>query len=117
VSTFQFEQVVKLAGELSHAPTTALAAMSELCDKTAYAIRDRAIADAPVGETGDLKASIGARAVGPYTRIIYSNVRYDVFVEYGTGKMAAQPFMAPAADAEEEKFYLAAEAIAAAAVE
>ena len=35
--------------------------------------------------------------------IVHAGMNYSVYVEYGTGKMAAQPFMAPAAAEEQPR--------------
>lgn len=59
--------------------------------------------------TGALAESIGVdmygdgRSVG-LTAVIGPTIRYGLFVENGTSKMAAQPFMAPALEAEATAF-------------
>jgi HK97 gp10 family phage protein len=60
----------------------------ELCTRTAQLL-------APV-RTGRLRANIDWAKSAPLRYVIYSRVEYSVFVEYGTSKMAAQPFMRPA---------------------
>jgi HK97 gp10 family phage protein len=47
-------------------------------------------------DTGRLRASISMRRAGPLSWIFFSDTEYDVFVEYGTRNMAAQPYMRPA---------------------
>ena len=51
---------------------------------------------APV-DTGYLRSKIRARA-GKKSAVVESLAPYSVHVEYGTWKMAAQPFMRPAID-------------------
>ena len=53
---------------------------------------------APV-DTGRLRASIHTEPMRPANKIITGDgVEYGVFVEYGTMKMKAQPFLRPARD-------------------
>ena len=59
--------------------------------------------------TGTLAASIGidmygdGRSVG-LTAVVGPTARYGLFVENGTSKMAAQPFMGPALESEGPRF-------------
>lgn len=54
------------------------------------------IAQAAPVDTGDLEASIRVRPVtGPNARFEVSTIHYGKFVEEGTVKMAAQPFIRP----------------------
>lgn len=55
----------------------------------------RAKEDVPV-DTGNLRDHIFYEELENGIRIFTRDVIYDVFVEYGTRKMAAQPFMTPA---------------------
>src|SRR5688500_11309851 len=50
---------------------------------------------APV-DTGALKQSIGAVPVTSTSILIGTDKEYAPFVEYGTSKMSAQPFLTPA---------------------
>jgi HK97 gp10 family phage protein len=59
----------------------------ELCTRTAQLL-------APV-RTGRLRANIDWAKSAPLRYVIFSRVEYSVFVEYGTSRMAAQPFMRP----------------------
>lgn len=58
--------------------------------------------DVPRGETGDLAGSINTTG-GGLTRYVKAGKHYSVFVEFGTSKMAPQPFMMPAGDKGEEQ--------------
>lgn len=46
--------------------------------------------------TGRLRASIHHGKLGDLTYYVGSNVEYAVFVEFGTYKMAAKPYLRPA---------------------
>lgn len=50
---------------------------------------------APV-DTGFMRDSIVVTKPGPMSRSLRAVARYSYFVEYGTRKMAARPFLAPA---------------------
>lgn len=50
---------------------------------------------APV-DTGALRNSIQARASGPGEAIVGVGMAYGPYVEYGTYRMKAQPYLAPA---------------------
>lgn len=63
--------------------------------KAALDVEAEAKARAPV-DTGLLRNSIAASQTGPDSWLVSSPVRYSVFVNYGTSKMAAQPYMEPA---------------------
>lgn len=52
---------------------------------------------APV-DTGYMRDHIHAHGTGPKSAQVISEAPYSVYVEYGTSKMAAQPFMRPAVD-------------------
>lgn len=58
-------------------------------------IRNDAVAAAPV-DTGRLRQSIGLQKRGEGHYRVGTNVEYAPYVEYGTRRMAAQPFMRPA---------------------
>ena len=70
-------------------------AMKEL-EKTAFEVEREAKLNAPV-DTGMLRGSITTEEVGDGFEV-FTNVEYAPFLEYGTSKMAAQPFMEPALD-------------------
>lgn len=74
------------------------ARVQALAAKAALDIEAHAKARAPV-DTGLLRNSITAVEVTPDSWLITSPVRYSVFVNYGTSKMAARPYMEPAVEA------------------
>lgn len=70
---------------------------------TAHDIENRAKQIVPV-DTTFLQKSIGVTAGnGGLTAVIGPYANYAAYVEYGTSKMKAQPYMRPAFDAEAPK--------------
>lgn len=106
-------QLNNLGRDLDAAGPKVAAALAALVERTAEKVETRARATAPVGETGDLKASISTVVHGPMSRSVVADVRYAVFVEYGvpSRNMAPQPFMDGAVDEAEETFVQAVERI------
>lgn len=79
------------------------AATAAALRKTAYGIERSAKANAPV-DTGALRNSIstsfaGDGRSGAMAAEIGPTVDYGIYVEFGTSRMAGQPFMGPAYDA------------------
>lgn len=77
-------------------------AIEDIIAKTTADCLDAAQAIVPV-DTGALKNSIAAEVDG-FTGVVSTNMEYAWFVEDGTYKMAAQPFMRPAALTVEGQF-------------
>lgn len=69
---------------------------SEIVRSGATALQGRAMTLAPV-DTGALKNSIHTEPKGALTQWVADGVEYGIFQEYGTSRMAAHPFMTPAA--------------------
>ena len=70
--------------------------------RTAYSIEVDAKATAPV-DTGNLRSSIsttitGDGRFGAMTAEVGPTASYGIYLEYGTSRMAAQPYMGPAFD-------------------
>lgn len=84
-------------------------AVSAVVKKTAFDIETEAKALCPV-DTGALSRSILAE-VGEFSATIAPHTDYDAYVEFGTFKMGAQPYMRPAADKLEPQFVAAIDAI------
>jgi HK97 gp10 family phage protein len=63
-------------------------------------LKDRIIELAPKGKTGELKRHVYVDVVqrpnGPVLKAGVKNLSYPVFVEFGTSKAPAQPFLRPA---------------------
>lgn len=72
----------------------------------AHALRDDAKRSAPVGETGKLRDGIGAHVEGldAEVAVFDPDAYYAPFVEHGTSKQPAQPFMLPAAERARKQF-------------
>lgn len=64
----------------------------------AFLIEGKAKMLAPV-DTGTLKNSIHVENTGLGKRIVTDSVEYGVYVELGTSRMAAQPYLVPATEA------------------
>lgn len=58
-------------------------------------------------DTGNMRASIAASQTGALSAEVNAGAYYSVFVEFGTYKMGAQPFMVPAAEAVRPMFIAA----------
>lgn len=76
--------------------------MEQAVAKTAFDIQEMAQSIAPV-DTGYMAGTIWADVDGLRAEI-KPEAEYAGYVEFGTYKMAAQPFMRPAADANEANF-------------
>jgi len=55
-------------------------------------------------DTGRLKASINHELVSPGLVIVGTPAEYASYVEFGTSKMSAQPFLRPAAEQAKSQF-------------
>lgn len=63
--------------------------------RAAFSVEAYAKADAPV-DSGNLRASIAAGQAGVLTWHITAHADYALYVEMGTHKMSAQPYLEPA---------------------
>lgn len=78
--------------------------VKSLVKETSYKIERTAKQLAPV-RTGHLVRNIKTRFnKGGLVGVVTSNAEYSIYVEYGTRKMAAQPYMTPAAFQHQDKF-------------
>ena len=84
-------------------------AVSKVVAKTAFDIESTAKSICPV-DTGALSGSIKAD-VKEFNATIAPHKDYDAYVELGTYKMAAQPYMRPSADMHAPKFVAAIDEI------
>lgn len=97
------DQLRQLSADIAKAAATTGAKAQVVVRKTAYDIERAAKNKVPV-DTGNLKGSIGhsdARSVGRSGTLaieIGPTASYGAYVEFGTSRMAPQPFMGPAAD-------------------
>lgn len=101
--TFDASDIRKIAADLSNAGPQALHKSGMILRKTAFDIVAAAKNRAPV-DTGNLKGSIGADFPTPLSADIGPAAEYGKWVEFGTSRMAPQPFMGPAADIHLPKF-------------
>lgn len=76
---------------------------SQVVKRAALQCEGLAKVNAPV-DTGALRNSIQAKPVDDLTWEVGVGVDYALFVEMGTSKMAAQPYMTPAAEAVRPQF-------------
>lgn len=81
----------------------------QLVAKGTLDVEARAKALAPV-DTGNLKNSIGSHAAG-LTGVVAVGADYGAYVEWGTTKTAAQPYLGPAVEAVRPGFEAAAAAL------
>lgn len=112
--SFDASELRTLAKDIGEAPKVAGHLTRAVVRKTAKDVEHTAKLLAPV-DTGNLKGSISTsdlRAMGTSGSIeaeVRATAEYAVYQEMGTSRMAAQPFMGPAADKHEGAF---AEALA-----
>ena len=76
---------------------------SQVVRKTTLDVEAGAKRLVPV-DTGLLRNSIISTMESDLTGVVSTNVEYSVYVEYGTRKMSAQPYMTPAAEAVRQPF-------------
>jgi HK97 gp10 family phage protein len=80
---------------------------SAVVRKASFDVEGQAKGRAPV-DTGALKNSISTEFEdGGLTGIIAPHVEYAAYVEYGTKRMSAQPYMTPAAESVAPAFIAA----------
>lgn len=80
---------------------TSKSELQGVIDKAAAVCEAEAKQDCPV-DTGNLRGSIHTTK-SDLEDTVGTNVEYAPYVEYGTYKMSAQPFMQPGADAAYQK--------------
>ena len=78
-------------------------AVGDAVRKAAMEVERNAKINCPV-DTGVLRSSIGAEEITPLLFEVGTNVEYAAFVEFGTSRMAAQPYLEPAAETVRAKY-------------
>jgi HK97 gp10 family phage protein len=78
-------------------------AVRTIVQETIFAIETTAKIKVPV-DTGALRASIQSDMTGDTSGQVSTNMEYCEFVEFGTVKMGARPYMTPAAEGERRHF-------------
>jgi HK97 gp10 family phage protein len=104
--TMKLEGMEALQRAIRTAPEAVKVGSQDAVAKTSFAVAQRARSLVPVA-TGTLKSLIASSIHGLAGRVGFSDDQrafYWRFVEYGTVKMSARPFMRPAAEAEERDF-------------
>jgi HK97 gp10 family phage protein len=99
---FDVSELRALSADLAKADEKVTELATKVVAKVALDIEASAKAGAPV-DTGALKNSISSDING-LSAEIGPTISYGVFQEYGTSRMAPQPFMGPAVDANEPNF-------------
>jgi hypothetical protein len=74
-------------------------AVGKIVQETILAIETSSKIKCPV-DTGALRASLHSEMTGETSGMVSTSMSYSQFVEYGTSKAAAQPYLTPAAEAE-----------------
>lgn len=94
-----------MKAEVNAAKKAVLAAVEDAVAEAAGSIRDDARKLVPQ-DTGTLHANIVANVTSMSAEIgvFDKDVFYGQFVEFGTSKQRAQPFMTPAAEMERKRF-------------
>lgn len=100
--TVDVSQLFNFAGRALRAIPAINSAIEQVVADTATAVQEQARSNAPE-RTGTLKASIEKEVDGTHARV-FTDLRYAPFVEFGTYKDPTQPFLLPAADAQERPF-------------
>lgn len=97
------EGLVDLQRKLSIVTVRARQAAEKAVADEVDAVEADAKKGAPIGPTGDLSESIEGHASGLRGEV-KTHERYATFVEHGTYKDKAQPYMAPAAERSRRRF-------------
>ena len=100
-------ELESFAEDLRAASSQTRKAVGQVVRATTQATEDGARRRAPV-RTGRLRDSVRSRVRGLSGRV-EATAPHAPLVEYGTAFMDPQPFLAPAAEAEERQFYRDAE--------
>lgn len=87
-----------------------LALASQVVRKTAFDVEAQAKLRAPV-DTGFLRNSIHTEQESELRASVNVGAEYGLFVEYGTSRMAAQPFLNPAVESVRPAFEAAVTAL------
>jgi HK97 gp10 family phage protein len=77
--------------------------LSALVEAAGRSVQAKARVLAPV-DTGFLQNSIQMMKTGDLSAVVFVGAEYGVFVEFGTRRMRAQPFLKPALDEATARF-------------
>lgn len=104
-------ELEELAADMGKAGARVRREQTKVVKETVDRIATHAQQNAPQGPTGDLRENIKPYAAGLRGAVV-SGVRYAAFVEFGTYKDAPQPYLIPAAEANEAQYLADSEAAA-----
>ena len=90
-------ELKKLSADLGKASIETTRKAGQVVAKAAADVERIAKTAAPV-DTGNLRNSIGTSMQGPLAAEIGPTASYGIYLEFGTYKMAASPYMGPAID-------------------
>ena len=111
MDTFQ-RDIAKAQKELAEMDKRIGASLPQAAQAGALVLEEEAKRRAP-RRTGKLQDSIknrkGKRKKGSAEHVVYTDLFYAPFVEYGTRKMSKRPFMRPAADTKQAEIAAAME--------
>ena len=100
----QFGSVRLDMTELEDLIKTSPGKVSKVVRATGIEVAGKASRKAPVGETGYLHNSIHSEMEAEFTADVYVDAEYGIYVEFGTYKMAAQPYLVPAVEETAAEF-------------
>lgn len=87
----------KVAANMQEAAVAIEAAVGDAVREAAMLVEREAKINVPV-DSGRLRGSIGSEEKTPLLFEVGTNVEYAAFVEFGTSKAAAQPYLEPAVE-------------------
>jgi len=93
----QFPKFIRLTPERLEQGITELAFEGERFVKQSFTISPSVPGDPPGVDTGALSNSIHVVDLGRFMKSIRTGVDYDIFLEFGTSRMAPRPYMSPMA--------------------
>lgn len=99
---FKIEGMGRLQANLLRAAAMTRVSAAEAVRQEVEAVRKDAESGAP-RRSGELRANISGDSIGS-SGAVRSTARHAGFVEFGTFKDAAQPYMAPAAERSRRRF-------------
>lgn len=102
--TIRFDGADALINKFKSQPAAIQREADAIVQNTALRVETRAKKTAPV-DTGYLKQHIQAKKTGMLSAEVDSTANYSIYLEMGTRKMPAKPFMRPAMKQEEVFFF------------
>ena len=95
--------IANVTGNLAKAAKAIEGAVADAVRNAAMEVEREAKINCPV-DTGILRGSISAEEKEPMLFEVGTNVEYAAHIEFGTSKMAAQPYLEPAAETARAKY-------------